>query len=117
MQTTSWEERKEDGWVCCGQAKNDQTHEWNSNVSREKLSARHLNLSSYNAGCEGEEQAVIPPLYPARAGGEMQAHVLHSKARVCSHLCGVTVSSHLIYREKKQDEEAQEYKMNHLQEL
>lgn len=54
---TSWEERKKDGWVCRGQAKSDQTHEWNSNVSRQKVSARHLNHSPYSAGCEGEEQA------------------------------------------------------------
>lgn len=60
--------------------KGDQTHKWNTNVSKEKLSARHLTLSSYNAGCEGEEQAVTPPPYPPRAREEMQAPVPHSKA-------------------------------------
>lgn len=94
----------------------DQTHEWNSNVSREKLSARHLNLSSYNAGLEAEEQAVTPPPYPPRAGGEMQAHVPHSKARVCSHLCvDSELTPHL--QGEKQGEEAQEYEMSNLQEL
>lgn len=94
----------------------DQTHEWNSNVSREKLSARHLNLSSYNAGHEAEEQAVTPPPYPPRAGGEMQAHVPHSKARVCSHLCvDSELTPHL--QGEKQGEEAQEYEMSNLQEL
>lgn len=29
-----------DGWVCCGQAKTDQPHECNSNVSGEKLSTK-----------------------------------------------------------------------------
>lgn len=46
----------------------------------------------------------------------MQAHVPHSKARVCSHLCGDgQLTPHL--GGEKQGEEAHEYQMNHPQEL
>lgn len=46
----------------------------------------------------------------------MQAHVPHSKAQVCSHLCGESgLTPHL--QGEKHSGEAQEYEMNHLQEL
>lgn len=46
----------------------------------------------------------------------MQAHVPHSEARVCSHLCGDgQLTPHL--GGEKQGEEAHEYQMNHPQEL
>lgn len=46
----------------------------------------------------------------------MQAHVPHSKARVCSHLCvDSELTPHL--QGEKQGEEAQEYEVSNLQEL
>lgn len=59
---------------------------------------------------------MTPPPYPPRAGEEMQAHVPHSKAQVCSHLCGESeLTPHL--QGEKHTGEAQEYEMNDLQEL
>lgn len=62
------------------------------------------------------EELPYPPPFPPRAGAEMQAHVPHSKAQVCSHLCGDgQLTPHL--GGEKQGEEAHEYQMNHPQEL